>query len=195
MKKLILSTIFVSFIFVFGYSQNTNYKIIKKDGKIYYNKNLPVYFWISTTPNDNSGDVLMTSHSTKSYANPMYFDTEGYNTLQTNYASDSLKKKFGHQEYKIYADGYPPELNVYFRGSRKYVSGKFYYNTQLKVEIKAKDYISGIEKIMYSINDEDYKVYTNPLSFEVPGKYKLTCYAVDIVGNQSKIYTFNFNVK
>lgn len=195
MKKLILSTIFVSFIFVFGYSQNTNYKIIKKDGKIYYNKNLPVYFWISTTPNDNSSDVLMTSHSTKSYANPMYFDTEGYNTFQTNYASDSLKKSFVHQGYKIYSDGYPPELNVYFRGSRKYISGKFYYNSKLKIEIKAKDYISGLEKIMYSINDENYKVYTNPLSFEATGKYKLTCYAVDFVGNQSKIHTFNFNIK
>jgi len=195
MKKLIFSFIFVTLNFIIIFAQNKDYKIVEKDGKIYYNKNLPVYFWITTSPNDNSDDVLLTSHSTKAYANPMYFDTQGYNTIQTNYASNSPNGKSGHQEYKIYADSYPPILNVYFKGTRKYISGAFYYNKKLKIVMQAKDYISGVEKIEYSINGSEYMEYSEPLTFEKEGKYKLECFAIDYVGNKSNISTYNFNIK
>ncbi len=194
MKNLILSIFFIlqSFILL---SQNSEYKIVESNGKLFYNRHLPVYLWISRSPNSNFGDVLMTSHKTKAYTNPMYFDSDGYNTFQTAYASDSIGKHKGYAIFKVYVDGYPPQMNIIFKGTRHYYGGKYYYSKGLKIKIIAKDYNSGVDEIYYSVDNQDFKIYSEPLSFDESGDYVLKTYAVDKTGNSTKIKTYKFKIK
>jgi len=56
---------------------------VDAEGKLYINQQLPVYLWISTSPEENAPAYRLTSDSSKSYSNPMYFDTEGRNTIRS----------------------------------------------------------------------------------------------------------------
>ena len=194
MKNLIL-TIFFIIQAVILTAQNSEYKIAENDGKLYYNRHLPVYLWISRSPDSNDADVLMTSHKTKAYVNPMYFDSDGYNTFQTAHASDSIGKHNGYAIFKVYVDGYAPQMNVFFSGTRHYSNGKYYYSKGLEIKITAKDYNSGVDKIYYSIDNQEFKIYSKPLSFNEVGDYVLKVYAVDRTGNSTKIKTYKFSVK
>ena len=198
MKNFISILIFTIF-FANLSAQNSNYHWFEKDGKLYYNRNMPVYFWISTTPNNNSGDVLMTSHQTKKYANPMNFDTEGYNTLQTAYAVDTTTKKTvyppQHAIFKIYVDGYEPTVNARINGTRKYINGEFYYKKGIKISFYAKDFTSGVENIYFAINNDEFQVYQEPVEISLSGSYTVKYYAIDNTGNQSKIKTLKFSVE
>ncbi len=199
MKNLFLA-VFITIFFLNICAQESNFDWYEKDGKLYYNKNLPVYLWISTSPDDNSKDILMTSQTTKSYVNPMYFDTEGYNTLRTSYAVDTNTKKVAYPSkqviFKVYADGYAPTISAHFSGIRKYYTGaKAVYKSGLKIKLYAKDYISGVENIYYSINNSEFRKYNNPVEFNENGSYCFKFYALDNTGNKSEEKEYNFEIK
>ena len=48
-----------------------------EEGKLFWNKKLPVYIRIASSPTDTGR--LMKSQVSKQYTNPYYFDTEGKN--------------------------------------------------------------------------------------------------------------------
>ncbi len=198
MKKIIILSILIVSICKL-YAQDNNFTWFEKDNKLYYNRNLPVYFWISTSPDNNSQDILMTSKTSEKYANPMYFDSDGYNTLQYANAVDTNTKKIAYPSqtavFKVYVDGFAPTINAYFKGTRKYSGGKLVYNKNLQITIDAKDYMSGVDKIMYSVNNETFKEYTNPIIFSESGDYIFEFYATDNTGNKSitKKYEFQIN--
>lgn len=194
MKKITLLSLLL-IIFSSFYAQTENYTTFQKDGNLYFNKNLPIYFWLSTSADDNSKDILMQSQSTKKYANPMYFDTDGYNTLQTNSATDDKGENIKHITFKIYSDANPPEVNSKFLGTRKYINGKFIYKKGLKIALLADDSNSGVAKIFYSINSNEYFEYKSKIIFETPGLFEFKYYAVDNTGNNSKIHTFHFSIE
>ncbi len=194
MKKLAFFSLLL-IIFSATFAQNTDYKTFERDGKLYVNKNIPVYFWVSTSPNTNSNDILMQSHATKKYANPMYFDTEGYNTLQTNTATDEKGKKLEHFTFKIYADGLPPTINSRFLGRRKYIDGKFIYKKGLKIELSGEDDNSGLAKIFYSVNNSDFKEYKSKIIFNTAGKIVFKYYAEDNTGNKTRTHVYKFSIE
>ncbi len=80
MKKLFLFILLLNTAVLIA--QEQKYKIFfdTTQNKLYYNRHLPVYFWISTSPGDNGQDVLL-KPKIKKYANPYYWDTEGKNTV------------------------------------------------------------------------------------------------------------------
>lgn len=195
MKKIGLFIIFsYSFMLLFG--QNTNYHWFEKNGKLFFNKNVPAYFWVSTSPTDTTKDVLLTSQRSKKYSNPMYFDSEGYNTFRSISTIDTSTNYTRQSIFKIYVDGLPPVPNAYFMGTRKYYSGgKSVYNPGLKIKLSAIDYNSGVDKIMYSINNSDYSVYSTPVEFLTEGDFTFSYYSVDNTGNANNIKTYNFIIK
>jgi len=199
MKKIIF---FINIIFIsyFCISQNADYKIVQKKDKIYYNRNLPVYVWISTSQDNNSNDILLTSSMSKNYTNPMYFDSEGYNTFNIKNAVDTTTKKIAYPSqtvsFKVYVDGYAPTVNSKFIGTRKQqTNGTYYYKSGLKIELFAKDFMSGIESIFFSINMSDFQKYKEPLLFNTTGEFLLKYYALDYTGNKSEIKNHTFIIK
>ncbi|MBN2892709.1 MAG: hypothetical protein JXL97_12650 [Bacteroidales bacterium] len=199
MKNIVLIISFIGF-FINIYAQETDYHWFEKDGKLYYNRNVPVYFWVSTSQSDNSQDVLMTSQTSEKYTNPMYFDSEGYNTFQYAYAVDTTTKKIAypsqHAVFKVYVDGFAPTLNAYFKGTRRYYKGGTpVYALNLEIQLSAKDYMSGVEKIMYALNSENYMIYNEAIKFPNAGDFELKFYAEDNTGNRSEIKSYKFSVK
>jgi hypothetical protein len=58
-------------------------KYTSPDGKLYIQKALPIYLMLSTSPDDKAGSIVLKSESTAAYTNPMYFDSEGLNTIRS----------------------------------------------------------------------------------------------------------------
>ncbi len=161
---------------------------ISSEGRMYIQKSLPVYLRMATSPDDDANTYLLKSEVTTRYSNPMYFDTEGYNTIRSPWIVDTITKRpvYPQQDiiFEVYADGYPPQTRAKFEGTAHFIKeGKKYFGTDIKVNMSAIDGLSGIDKIYYSLNGENYRQYTEPISTGKEGEYTLKYYSVDNVGN------------
>jgi len=169
-----------------------------EDGNFYFNRNQPLYFWISTSPTDAKDDVLLQSETTPQYANPMYLDSDGYNTMRISPAVNNITKKVDYPthdlRFEIGSDGTAPATKQYFSNSKKYVAnGKKYYGKGLEIKLISKDEVSGLDKIYYSLNGEKYQPYTSIIEPDNENEnIDLKFYAVDNLGNVEKIRENNF---
>lgn len=166
---------------------------VSENNNIYYNHKQPVYFWVSTSNEKTNNDVRLKSETTPQYSNPMYFDTEGYNTLRIQSAYNFDKRKIYNIRYDIYADEFAPNTNLKTRYASKYKKGnKLYLGKGLAIELNAIDKTSGLETIYYSVNGAPYQKYTGPFDIEDEIEYTIKYYAVDKVGNSGEIKEFKF---
>lgn len=160
-----------------------------ESGKLYINKDLPLYIRIATSPAENAESWLLTSTKTNRYANPMYLDTEGWNSLRSPSAVDTSTKKVVYplQDiiFDLYADGIPPQSEIKFGETRIFDDGDtLYAYSGEEIRFDGNDSMSGIEDFYYSVNGTSFiglkKQKTN---FEDEGRYDVGYYAVDNVGN------------
>ncbi len=168
---------------------------VAPDGKLYVQKELPVYIWMSTSPNDNSVKYRLHSEETYKYSNPMYFDTEGYNTVRSPSAVDTSTKKVVYPMrdiiYEVYADSRSPVTKVDFgEGVLFKEEGKLHVGSGTIITLSAKDELSGVENIYVSMDGAGYKPYTDPIPIQVEKEYKLKYYSVDNVGNVEKVHEY-----
>jgi hypothetical protein len=163
------------------------------DGKLYWNKELPVYINISTEPNTKGHELKSEQHA--EYTNPFYFDTEGANFIRSNWAVDKETRKAIVPKttlmFEVYADGKAPVTKVKFLGSGKYnKKGKYHYGKGLKLSLSSTDALSGVNKIYYSLDNEPYKEYTEEIEINTENsEHVLKYYAIDNVGNIENVKT------
>ena len=124
--------------------------------------------------------------------NPMYLDTEGYNTFRSPSCVDTITKKviYPIQDviYEIYADSKPPVTKRSFNGSKIFKKdNKEFIKGQTSLELEANDEMSGVNKIYYSIDGSPFKEYTNPLDLNQAKEYSIKYYAIDNVGNDEEV--------
>ncbi|MGD2035049.1 MAG: hypothetical protein PVF73_08335, partial [Bacteroidales bacterium] len=136
----------------FGQEQPNHPKktYISPDGKLYIQKDLPVYIWMSTSPGEESEKYRLHSEETYKYSNPMYFDTEGYNTVRSPSAVDTASKKVVYPMrdiiFEVYADSKSPVTKADFGESILLdEGGKLYVGSGATVSLSAKDKLSGVE--------------------------------------------------
>ncbi len=199
-KNLIIILIF--FFTGIGFSQEVpsfeKKKYRDKDNKLYWNKDLPVYIYLSSSP-DGSDMEKLESEVSADYAEPFYFDTEGVNYMRTRWAVDKNTKKAINPKqevrWEIYADGVAPVT------SHKFVNAKtqkpyatYVYGLDIAVELKSKDQTSKVQNIYYSLNGEPYKIYSGIIEIKKEGDIILKYFAVDNVGNVEKVKEIKFNV-
>ena len=163
--------------------------IVGDDGNIYWNKSLPVYITLSSSPDSNEGHIMKATP--EEGVKPYYFDTEGINWIRTRWAVDeeSGKTIYPLQEvlWPVNADGMSPVTTAEFIADGKYVvNGKTFFSGDLKVSLSAKDEVSGIENIYYSSGSE-FQLYKDPISLDTEREWNLTFYAVDKVGNSESL--------
>lgn len=201
-------TIFtVSFFLLFTFNihaqddaKKSETKIIRaEDNKIYINKKQGVYIWLSTSPDPGSEKFRLKSDSTSRYTNPMYFDTEGYNTFRSPSAVDTSSKNVIYPLrdiiFEVYADGIAPVCNaVYHYTFIKKIAEKTFYDKGLKIEIKCTDAVSGVSSLLYSLNDDNFRNYTEPLTSFREGENILKYYAADRVGNTGNVQEVKFYI-
>ncbi len=160
-----------------------------ENGKLYANKDLPIYFHISTSVNENATTyLLMPSADSKKYANPMYLDTEGYNTFRSPSKVDTITKKVIYPLediiYELYSDSKAPVSKFSFDNKKTYKKDSIYYASEnLEVKFNIKDATSGLEDTYISINGLAYKKYTSQIILNEEKLYKIKFYSVDNVGN------------
>ncbi len=162
---------------------------VGEDGKIYWNKSLPFYISLSTSPDGKEGHVMkLEGNDTVS---PYYFDTEGTNWIRTRWAVDPETHKMIYPQtevlWPVQADGVAPKTEIIFDSEGRFVIDSVaYFTVDLKISFSAKDATSGVDKIYYSTG-EGFKEYTEPVFFDMEKNWDLSYYAVDKVGNVEKL--------
>ncbi|MGC8802526.1 MAG: OmpL47-type beta-barrel domain-containing protein [Bacteroidales bacterium] len=164
------------------------------DGKLYINKSLPIYLFIGTRPDAANDITRLESETTKRYANPMYFDTEGINTIQSPWCVDTVTKQVVVPKhniiFEVYADSKPPVTRISIETKRQHVrKGKIYLSGVSKIILSATDALSGVDKIMYSLDGNSYTEYTSPIELADQKEYLLKYFAYDHVGNMEEVRT------
>ncbi len=169
------------------------------EGKLYFNKSLPVYFWVSDSPDPKAPKYKLSSETTPQYSNPMYFDTEGRNTLRSPSAVDTVTKNVVYPkmdiQFQVYADSKPPETSILFSQSNLNIFKKVYYiPDSLEIDFKSNDDLSGVDKIMVSIDSAPYQPFSSKLVLDKEKYYKIKYYAYDNTGNVESPHEIMFSV-
>lgn len=171
-----------------------------EDGKLFINKEDGVYLWISTSPDEDSEKIRLLSDSSKKHTNPMYFDTEGYNTVRSPSAVDTVRKRMAYPKqdiiFEVYSDSRSPYTKIKIEGKLKgNKRGQKVYLGEVKVILKANDSMSGIEKMYYSLDGGDFIEYKEAVSVQTEGAHQLKYYSTDKVGNREEAKTLDFNIE
>lgn len=170
---------------------------VSPEGKVYIQKSLPVYLRISTSPDEDAPSYLLKSEETSEYSNPMYFDTEGWNTIRSPWAVDTANQKPAYPQqdviFEVYADSRAPESEVLLpEADYRDPQGVLYYDQKVELTLEGRDGLSGLEDIYYSINKASYKEYGDPVVLEDQEKYHLQYYAIDHVRNVEEPHAVDF---
>ncbi len=191
MKRLACIFLAISFVNIANAQnpfEHKNKVYRSDDNKLYIQKSLPVYLYISTEP-DKKGEMhQLESDSTKAFANPMYLDTEGYNSFRSPSAVDSKTMQTYYPltdvVFEVYADSRSPKTKITYEADKLFNNGKeLFVGSEFSITLNSYDALSGVEQILLSIDSAGYKKYTAPIRFDKEKKYTLDYYAVDNVGN------------
>ncbi|MBN2519758.1 MAG: hypothetical protein JXB17_04575 [Bacteroidales bacterium] len=161
---------------------------ISPEGRLFINKAEPVYLWLSTSDDKSSEKYLLKSEVTAKYSNPMYFDTEGYNTVRSPWEVDTITKQtiYPLQDiiFEVYADSKSPITKIDYGDTFLHKKeGKYYVKGGIKLKFKSYDELSGIENTYYSINKQQFQKYSNEITLNEENEYFIQYYSVDNVGN------------
>ena len=189
-RPAILSILMLVPLMLAAQNQLTHKKkiFVAVDGKMYCHKSLPIYVRISNSPDDTATSYLLKSEQTPKYSNPMYLDAEGWNSVRSPSAVDTITKQmvFPEQDiiFDIYADSKSPYSSLVFNRSavisRK---NKFMSKGSLTIEVKASDELSGVEGIYVSLDGGAYQKQTARIILDKEKTYTIKYYAADNVGN------------
>ncbi|MFO8234528.1 MAG: hypothetical protein R6U04_03860 [Bacteroidales bacterium] len=172
---------------------NHEKKIYKNsEGKLYINKDLPIYIRVATSPDSSAESFLLESEDSKDFTNPMYFDTEGFNTIRSPWKiNQDTKQPVYPQEdiiFEIYADSKPPSTKIDFGTQKPVKSGETTITGEkVNLTFQASDAISGVDDIYYSTNKSQFKKYKDTIKLEEENEYLIQYYSVDNVGNVEEI--------
>jgi hypothetical protein len=195
MQKLLLLLILIPFSIVLCSQELIRHEkgfYSSEDGKLYVQKSVPLYLWMTNTPNKNDKPTLLNSKATEQYANPLYLANEGLNLLRSPSAVDTSTLEVIHPHipiiFEVYADSKAPLTKYVAKESKAHWNGKkLFYGGNLVVFLNASQGLSGLNKTYYSVNGEDYKVFTDSLYFNEEGEYRIKYYSVDNVGNMESV--------
>lgn len=203
--KRILSVFIICFVLI-GLSKSQEQIPVEQkvafgqDGKLFINKDLGVYLWLSTSPEEGASKIRLISDSSKKQTNPMYFDTEGYNTVRSPSAVDTSSKRvvFPLRDiiFEVYSDSRVPTTKIKIEGKLKgYQDSNKKYKGEVRVSLSAFDKTSGVEEIFISVNGEAYKKYIDPISLKEQASYTIKYYSTDKVGNREEAKSIMFSIE
>ncbi|MCU0448264.1 MAG: hypothetical protein MUC97_00275 [Bernardetiaceae bacterium] len=153
--------------------------------RYYQHVSLPVYVFVATSPTGPPVPLgREQGERTEMERRAIYLDGHGKHYLRHLDAVDP------HTDYfAIYADGLPPTTEAKFsNAARHQANGRQYFGPGLTLTLTARDQMSGLEQIYYSLNGRDFAPYTGPIQLDQAGQVVCKYYAVDRVGNMENIH-------
>ncbi len=193
-KKLVLLVLLAIPLFAFTQQKPVHEKkmYVSPEGKLFVQGELPLYLWLSTSPDDGAKKYRLKSEETAKYSNPMYFDTDGYNTFRSPSAVDTITRKPVYPlhdiVFEVYGDKLAPSTKIDYGDSKPFsIEGKLFVMDNTQITLVSSDKLSGVETTYYSIDGNPFTKYTQPLVFSEEREYVLKYYAVDNVGNDEEI--------
>lgn len=169
------------------------------EGKIYIQKSMPVYLRIAASPDEDARSYLLKSEETSEYSNPMYFDTEGWNTVRSPSAVDTSTREVVYPMkdiiFEVYADSRAPKSEIQLpEVDHRGEAGMIYFGEEVKFELTGRDALSGLEQIYYSMDGEPYQPYQKPIDCKQEKLYRIQYYSTDHVRNVEKPHSIKFMV-
>lgn len=166
---------------------------VAPDGKFYIQKSLPIYLWVSTSAEEESEKYRLWSEESSRYSNPMFLDTEGWNSLRSPSAVDTSTHKTVYPlrdiVFEVYADSKPPVTKIDYGDTQPYsFQEKLYIGIGGQITLTATDELSGVENIYFSIDGSDYQPYKTSITIDKEKEYSVKYYAVDNVGNGEPLH-------
>jgi PKD repeat protein/rhodanese-related sulfurtransferase len=113
----------------------------------------------------------------KRYNQPVVISDQGEHTIQF-YSVDIYGNEESIQTKSVNLDFEKPSLDVQIDGQ----TSNGWYVTNPIITLIAEDTSSGVETVIYKINDGDWLDYSQPFTLS-EGRYLLWCVAVDYAGN------------
>jgi hypothetical protein len=159
-------------------------KYVDSLGRYYQQASLPVYFYVSTAPDEKPTSVLVDDKP-----QPIYLEGHGAHGLKHH---NSKTNKI--ETFDINADGIAPVTRSFFSGApASGVPAMRYFGKGLQIALKSTDEMSGVEATYHSLNQGTLAAYS-PVSVGQEGKNTYSYYAVDNVGNAETLKTETFTV-
>lgn len=165
---------------------------IDANKNLFQHVKLPVYVFVSTTPNKSDAVGLSKTHdlNAENKVEPCYLDGEGLHTIRHQDEIDNEVVKFF-----LYADGSAPVSKSEFKDAPRYkAAGVQYYGKGLTVDVATADKMSGVNKLYQSTNGAAFTEYKASLDFSKEQAHVLKYYAADNVGNMENVREYSFTV-
>jgi hypothetical protein len=169
-------------------------KYIDEEGRYFQHVSLPVFLFLSTSPEGDEKVRLQTT-TKNPHQNAFYLDGHGKHFIRHPMTSgvgagDEIR-------FVIYADGIAPVSSIKFQNALSYFNSAKqmqFFGEGLTTSVSSSDEMSGISQTYFSIDKADYQIYTNKTLFDQEKKYIYQFYATDRVGNVEKPKTRTFTV-
>ncbi|MBB6459317.1 OmpL47-type beta-barrel domain-containing protein [Flammeovirga kamogawensis] len=165
----------------------------------YINKSLPLYLNFTTSKEEGSVSYSLNESEEVTPTDGLYLDTEGPNYIRSKWAVDPNSKEYlmpkREVKYEVIADSKAPVSKISFDGTRLFDNGvEAFYGKNLLMHLEATDKYSGVDKIFYSLDGENFHEYTSSMNLETEGQHIVYYYSADHVGNPEEVRTSTFKI-
>jgi len=157
-------------------------------GRLIVQVDMPLYLYVSTSPDETPRRLDRNDEKGKE-KEPLYLDGPGIHFIRHQ---DNINHRA--EMYPIWADGQAPRTTLSFSDAPTYNSGGMtYFGKNLAAKLSATDDLSGVHQIYYSTGGGNFEPYRQ-IDAGKEGKYQLSYYAVDNVGNVETVKHKDFTV-
>ncbi|MDX2469572.1 MAG: Ig-like domain-containing protein [SAR324 cluster bacterium] len=180
---------------------------VGKNNRVYIPARKPLYLFVAESPEGpyRALETLKTLKARQKGQKKVYplviKDGEGTHTIihpNEHYWDHKKKKMNDDQVHVIHVDASPPRTWISPSKVKKVtIKGRVVFGKPTQLKIKAADQSgtkSGVQAVFYSQDKGAMTPYTTALDFSLEGRYQLSHYAVDNVGNKAKPKSYIFGI-
>lgn len=139
-------------------------------------------------------EVSIDGQDFKTYDGSLNFSSEGPHQIKFR-AVDPVLNWSPIQTFRVYVDKTEPVGQYVWKGPTFSKGGDLFINSKSELSIVAQDNLSGIKNIFYKLDEKEaFRKFPYSKVFKKEGRYNLTTYAVDNVGNKENDKKLSFTV-
>ena len=164
---------------------------VDKKKRIFVNGKGPVYLRISTSRDRDAETVPL--YNLNSEVESMVLGKSGPHII--GHQHKKIRKVNRRNNFRIYSDSIPPKNSWFISKSPSHRNKNgLFFGKPVRLILKAKDSLSGVKKIYYSINGTPHTAYETKIILKEENYYKVNFFSLDNVENKSSGTSILFNL-